>query len=77
MVMPCEINIKLSIILVRYITTLTLTSIRSLNETDWSVQIADMIVTNEWVCPNCEGTFFINGIQRLQHKKGKNHRINI
>lgn len=46
-------------------------AIFSVQETDWSIQIANMVVTNEWKCPNCECSFFINGIQRLQHRKGK------
>lgn len=44
----------------------------SVLETDWSIQMADIIVTTEWICPNCDGSFHINGIQRLQHKKGDN-----
>lgn len=43
----------------------------SVAETEWSIQLADVIVTTEWICEHCEGVFNINGIQRLQHKKGK------
>lgn len=44
--------------------------LNSIQETDWSIQIADAIVTNEWKCPNCDNVFFITGIQKLQHKNG-------
>lgn len=44
----------------------------SVRETDWSVEIAELIVSNEWKCPNCDTVFYVTGIQKLQHSIGKN-----
>lgn len=43
----------------------------SIRETDWSLEIAAMIVTTEWNCPNCKNTFNMTAIQKLQHIDGK------
>lgn len=43
----------------------------SVRETDWSLEIADIIVMTAWKCPNCEIDFNLTGIQKLQHMSGK------
>lgn len=43
----------------------------SVRETDWSIEIAELIVTTEWQCANCQGTFNLTGIQKLQHMNGR------
>lgn len=47
----------------------------SVIETDWSIQMANDIVTNDWVCANCSETFHITGMQKLQHQKGKKTNV--
>lgn len=42
----------------------------SVRETDWSVEIAEIMVTTEWKCIKCENTFNLTGIQKLQHING-------
>ncbi|XP_031621594.1 probable ATP-dependent RNA helicase DHX34 [Contarinia nasturtii] len=39
----------------------------AVRETDWSCEMADLIVTTEWNCTHCGGTFYLTGIQKLQH----------
>lgn len=46
----------------------------SVCETDWSIEIAQLIATTEWTCPKCTGTFSITGIQKLQHIDECNQR---
>lgn len=41
-----------------------------MRETDWSLEIAELIVSNEWKCTNCDLTFNLTGIQKLQHTNG-------
>lgn len=38
---------------------------------DWSLELADLIVTTEWECSKCHGIFCLTGIQKLQHIGGK------
>ena len=47
----------------------------SINETEWSMQMMDDIVSNDWECSNCGCTYNLTGIQKLQHKMGKNMTI--
>lgn len=47
-----------------------LKSFHSLNETDWSVQMANDITSLDWQCKECKNIFNISGIERLQHQKG-------
>lgn len=42
----------------------------SVRETDWSLEIAGIIVATEWKCSNCDGTFNLTGVQKLQHTNG-------
>lgn len=37
--------------------------------------MADLIVTTEWTCSKCTGTFNLTGIQKLQHTDECNERI--
>ncbi|XP_055634665.1 probable ATP-dependent RNA helicase DHX34 isoform X2 [Toxorhynchites rutilus septentrionalis] len=39
-----------------------------LAETDWSMQMYDDIISNDWECTNCNCTYNLTGIQKLQHK---------
>ncbi|XP_019537327.3 probable ATP-dependent RNA helicase DHX34 isoform X1 [Aedes albopictus] len=39
-----------------------------INETEWSMQMMDDIVSNDWECSNCGCTYNLTGIQKLQHK---------
>lgn len=43
----------------------------SVMETDWSIDMANVIATNEWSCSKCQNTFYLNNIQKLQHINGK------
>ncbi|XP_037036273.1 probable ATP-dependent RNA helicase DHX34 isoform X2 [Bradysia coprophila] len=36
-------------------------------ETDWSIEMANEIVSTVWECPNCHRPFNITGLQRLRH----------
>ncbi|XP_058822915.1 probable ATP-dependent RNA helicase DHX34 [Topomyia yanbarensis] len=38
------------------------------NETDWSMQMYEEIITNDWECANCSCTYNMTGFQKLQHK---------
>lgn len=40
-------------------------------ETGWSLEIAETITTTEWKCPKCDIFFTTTGIQKLQHMHGK------
>lgn len=51
--------------------SISLSNICSVRETDWSLDIAEMIVSTEWTCTNCEAIFNFTGIQKLQHTKGR------
>lgn len=42
-----------------------------IRESDWSLEIAEMIVSTEWTCPNCNMTFNLTCVQKLQHMNGK------
>lgn len=37
--------------------------------------MAELIVTTEWTCSKCNGTFNLTGIQKLQHTDECNERI--
>lgn len=39
-------------------------------ETDWSIKMADDIMTNLWECQNCSNSYYLSGVQKLQHIKG-------
>lgn len=43
----------------------------SIDETDWSMQMAEEIYANEWECPHCHSISNMTNIQKLQHAKGK------
>lgn len=43
----------------------------SVRETDWSLEMAELIVSTDWKCSKCECTFNATGIQKLQHANGK------
>lgn len=42
----------------------------SVKETDWTIQMANEIVTNVWECEKCKDSFNITGMQRLRHIMG-------
>lgn len=44
-------------------------------ESDWSLDIAEMIVSTEWTCPNCNMTFNLTCVQKLQHMNGKRNAL--
>lgn len=39
----------------------------SIDETDWSIQMAEDIFNNEFDCPGCSQIFNLTNIQKLQH----------
>lgn len=39
----------------------------SICETDWSLEMAELIVSTKWICPKCDGAFNLTGVQKLQH----------
>lgn len=39
-------------------------------ETDWSIKMADDIMSNSWECQNCNNSYYLSGVQKLQHIKG-------
>lgn len=43
----------------------------SVKETDWSIEMANEIVSNVWECEKCKFSFNITGMQRLRHIMGK------
>ncbi|XP_053681351.1 probable ATP-dependent RNA helicase DHX34 [Anopheles nili] len=36
-------------------------------ETDWSLQMYNDILEEDWVCSNCEASYRLTGLQKLQH----------
>ncbi|XP_052902856.1 probable ATP-dependent RNA helicase DHX34 [Anopheles moucheti] len=36
-------------------------------ETDWSMQMHEQILEQDWECGHCRGTFRLTGLQKLQH----------
>ncbi|ETN59898.1 ATP-dependent RNA helicase [Anopheles darlingi] len=36
-------------------------------ETDWSMQMYEMILEHDWECIHCGGTYRLTGLQKLQH----------
>uniref|UniRef100_A0A182U3Q7 RNA helicase n=1 Tax=Anopheles melas TaxID=34690 RepID=A0A182U3Q7_9DIPT len=36
-------------------------------ETDWSMQMQDLILEQDWECGHCRGTYRLTGLQKLQH----------
>lgn len=40
-------------------------------ETDWSIKMADDIMSNLWECQNCGNSYYLSGVQKLQHLKGE------
>lgn len=58
-----------SIDFIRVFTILKIIRYFSLKETDWSIQMASEIEATPWECLNCNNSFAINGIQKLQHSK--------
>uniref|UniRef100_A0A8D8IRH3 Probable ATP-dependent RNA helicase DHX34 n=1 Tax=Culex pipiens TaxID=7175 RepID=A0A8D8IRH3_CULPI len=39
-----------------------------ITETEWSLAMYDEIVSTDWECPNCNCSYNITGLQKLQHK---------
>lgn len=39
----------------------------SIDETDWSMQIAEEIFSNDFSCPNCQEVFNFTNIDKLRH----------
>ncbi|XP_058447620.1 probable ATP-dependent RNA helicase DHX34 [Malaya genurostris] len=39
-----------------------------ITETDWSIQMYEEIVANDWECPNCSCSYNLTCFQKLQHK---------
>lgn len=39
-----------------------------IDETDWSIQMAEEIYTNDFQCPGCDQTYNFTSMQKLQHQ---------
>lgn len=59
-------------LLMAFKTTFRLTiPFSSVTESNWSIEMANEIVSNVWECEQCKNSFNITGMQRLQHIMGK------